>query len=169
MEMQACPCGSGRSFKDCCDPLLKGLKKAASPRELLQARYTAFVVGEIDYIFKTHHPEKVQEVQRSTVEDWAKNSEWLGLTIRDVTATADPHQILIEFVAKYRSLDTNEVTDHHEISLFKKEKDEWFFFDVVKFKVKPFKRDEPKLGRNDPCSCGSQKKFKKCCGKEALA
>jgi uncharacterized protein YecA (UPF0149 family) len=22
----------------------------------------------------------------------------------------------------------------------------------------------PKIGRNDPCSCGSGKKFKKCCG-----
>ncbi|MCL2123660.1 MAG: SEC-C metal-binding domain-containing protein [Desulfovibrionaceae bacterium] len=25
-------------------------------------------------------------------------------------------------------------------------------------------RAEPKLGRNDPCSCGSGKKYKKCCG-----
>ncbi|MFC1807432.1 preprotein translocase subunit SecA, partial [Candidatus Omnitrophota bacterium] len=30
---------------------------------------------------------------------------------------------------------------------------------------KPFKREEPKVGRNDPCPCGSQKKYKKCCGK----
>jgi hypothetical protein len=28
----------------------------------------------------------------------------------------------------------------------------------------PFKRLEPKVGRNDPCPCGSGKKFKKCCG-----
>lgn len=27
-----------------------------------------------------------------------------------------------------------------------------------------FQRDEPKIGRNDPCPCGSGKKFKKCCG-----
>ncbi len=26
------------------------------------------------------------------------------------------------------------------------------------------KRDAPKVGRNDPCSCGSGKKYKKCCG-----
>lgn len=26
------------------------------------------------------------------------------------------------------------------------------------------KRDEPKIGRNDDCSCGSGKKYKKCCG-----
>lgn len=30
--------------------------------------------------------------------------------------------------------------------------------------LKPIMRDAPKVGRNDPCPCGSQKKFKKCCG-----
>ena len=28
----------------------------------------------------------------------------------------------------------------------------------------PFRRTTPKVGRNDPCPCGSGKKFKKCCG-----
>ena len=32
-------------------------------------------------------------------------------------------------------------------------------------KVKQIKLDQPKVGRNDPCSCGSGKKYKKCCGK----
>jgi preprotein translocase subunit SecA len=32
-------------------------------------------------------------------------------------------------------------------------------------KKKPVKRDDDKPGRNDVCSCGSGKKFKKCCGK----
>lgn len=30
--------------------------------------------------------------------------------------------------------------------------------------LKPLMRSAPKVGRNDPCPCGSQKKFKKCCG-----
>ena len=30
-------------------------------------------------------------------------------------------------------------------------------------KVVPFKRDLPKVGRNEPCPCGSGKKYKKCC------
>lgn len=29
----------------------------------------------------------------------------------------------------------------------------------------PFVRETPKVGRNDPCPCGSGRKFKKCCGK----
>jgi len=30
--------------------------------------------------------------------------------------------------------------------------------------VQPIVRQEPKVGRNDPCPCGSGKKYKKCCG-----
>jgi hypothetical protein len=30
--------------------------------------------------------------------------------------------------------------------------------------VEPIRRDGPKVGRNDPCPCGSGKKYKKCCG-----
>jgi uncharacterized protein YecA (UPF0149 family) len=30
---------------------------------------------------------------------------------------------------------------------------------------KPIIRQSPKIGRNDPCFCGSEKKYKKCCGK----
>jgi preprotein translocase subunit SecA len=33
--------------------------------------------------------------------------------------------------------------------------------------VKQIKLDKPKVGRNDPCPCGSGKKYKKCCGKNA--
>jgi len=32
-------------------------------------------------------------------------------------------------------------------------------------KMETFRREAPKVGRNDPCPCGSGKKFKKCCGK----
>jgi uncharacterized protein len=31
-----------------------------------------------------------------------------------------------------------------------------------------FRRTQPKIGRNDPCPCGSGKKFKYCCGKTTL-
>jgi len=32
--------------------------------------------------------------------------------------------------------------------------------------VKQIKLEQPKVGRNDPCPCGSGKKYKKCCGKD---
>ena len=30
---------------------------------------------------------------------------------------------------------------------------------------RPQQREEPKVGRNDPCPCGSGQKYKKCCGR----
>ena len=37
-------------------------------------------------------------------------------------------------------------------------------FWVAKRGIQPLRNDEPKVGRNDPCPCGSGKKFKQCCG-----
>ena len=33
----------------------------------------------------------------------------------------------------------------------------------------PVRREQPKVSRNAPCPCGSNKKFKKCCGKAGVA
>lgn len=32
----------------------------------------------------------------------------------------------------------------------------------------PIRRETPKVGRNDPCPCGSGRKFKQCCGSQTL-
>jgi len=37
-------------------------------------------------------------------------------------------------------------------------------FWLAKRGTQTIRRDEPKVGRNDPCPCGSGKKFKQCCG-----
>lgn len=36
---------------------------------------------------------------------------------------------------------------------------------IIDEKPLPFERPEPKISRNEPCPCGSAKKYKKCCGK----
>ena len=35
----------------------------------------------------------------------------------------------------------------------------------MKPEIPTFVREQPKIGRNDPCPCGSGKKYKKCCGR----
>ena len=45
------------------------------------------------------------------------------------------------------------------------EDDEDFVFEPDYLPQEPYRREEPKIGRNDPCPCGSGKKYKKCCGK----
>ena len=50
-----------------------------------------------------------------------------------------------------------------EKSFFEKENGEWRFIDAQGVQLGTYRRTEPKAGRNDPCACGSGKKFKKCC------
>ena len=40
------------------------------------------------------------------------------------------------------------------------------FADAASGKLKPVKRPGSRIGRNDPCPCGSGRKYKKCCGKD---
>ena len=48
----SCPCGSGRTFGECCEPVLKGARIPATAEELMRARFSAHVVG--DYAFLHH-------------------------------------------------------------------------------------------------------------------
>jgi len=71
---------------------------------------------------------------------------------------------IVEFVASYRDKESGTELKHHETSLFTRENQLWKFKEGHIHGGQPVKRLEPKIGRNDPCSCGSGKKYKKCCG-----
>jgi SEC-C motif-containing protein len=166
-----CPCGSGKTLDSCCLPKIQGKAKAATAEELLRARYTAFTLGEVEYIIKTHHSRTAKDLSREEVEQWSKNSEWLGLTIHNKDkgeATDDTGTI--EFHVRYQARDKKKPTDHYERSVFEKEGGQWKFVDAEGAESgTPIRRAEPKVGRNDPCTCGSGKKYKKCCGLTAEA
>ncbi|MHC5052434.1 MAG: SEC-C metal-binding domain-containing protein, partial [Planctomycetota bacterium] len=55
---------------------------------------------------------------------------------------------------------------HEEITAFETEADTAPIGSTPE-KPEPIRRDAPKVGRNEPCPCGSGKKFKKCCGRDA--
>lgn len=158
-----CPCGSGSEFSLCCEPLIRGKKSASTAEELLRARYTAFTRGDIDFILDTHHSRTRGDVKREEIEDWSKNSSWLGLKVvqKEAGEASDEKGTLI-FCAQYTA--EGETHDHWEQSFFEKEAGKWRFLDAKGIQVGTYRRPDPKVGRNDPCPCGSGKKFKKCCG-----
>lgn len=162
--MSQCPCNSGIEFSDCCAPYLKGRKKPATALALIRSRYTAHTFANIDYIQSTHHPDHRHEIDVKSTREWAENSEWLSLDILSSTDGGENDESgTVEFIAKFNDAKGN-LINHHEVSLFAKSAGEWFFVDAEAPRVKQVRRDAPKIGRNDPCSCGSGKKFKKCCG-----
>ena len=52
---------------------------------------------------------------------------------------------------------------HHERSRFRREDGRWYYVSGENVRPSPTRRAAT-AGRNDPCPCGSGRKFKKCCG-----
>jgi SEC-C motif-containing protein len=144
--------------------MIQGRQKPATAEQLLRSRYTAFTQGAVDYILSTHHSRTKSEIKREEIEEWSKNSEWLGLQIVQSEAGKESDtQGTLVFCAKYRA--EGKDNDHWEQSYFEKEDGEWRFLDAKGIQTGPFRRESPKTGRNDPCHCGSGQKYKKCHGK----
>lgn len=130
----------------------------------MRARYCAFTTANVDYIENTTDPSQRSGFDRPGTEEWAKNSEWLGLEIVSTDKGGEKDTTgEVEFIARYKY--DGQEREHHERSEFKKRDGTWYFLDgkLVQAPV----RNENKIGRNDPCTCGSGKKFKKCCGSAA--
>ena len=162
--MTDCPCGSGRVLNDCCGPYLSGERPAPTAEALMRSRYSAFATRQIDYLEETLLPETRGEFDRDHVANWAETSQWTGL---DVLATAKGGEAdsdgTVEFAAHFTV--SGRAHRHHELSRFVKRDDRWWYLDGTIVLPKP--RTVTKIGRNDPCPCGSGQKHKKCCGAAA--
>jgi SEC-C motif-containing protein len=158
-----CPCTSGRSYGECCEPHLAGKALPPTAEALMRSRYTAYVVNQVDYIAATDHPARRNEFDRKAAEAWATKSEWLGLEVKDVVAGgANDQRGEVEFIARFKL--AGKEHQHRERSTFEKADGRWCYVDGTTPAQKPFKNEAPTAGRNDPCPCGSGKKFKKCHG-----
>ena len=156
-----CPCGSNQNYTTCCGPFHEGKALPDTAEKLMRSRYSAYVVKQIDYIDQTNDPESKEAFDRDAALEWSSGSEWQGLEIVATKAgLSEDSEGEVEFKASYKRDGQDYV--HHEVSLFQKIKGKWFYMDGKDIRA-PERRTEPKIGRNDPCSCGSGKKYKKCC------
>lgn len=122
----------------------------------MRSRYTAYCQGNVEYLMATHHPSQRKFSDRNALTKSVKSSTWLGLTVLDtVQGQPEDDEGVVEFMAIARADDVQQL---HERSRFKKQKGRWFYLDGEH--LPPL---EPK--RNEPCWCGSNKKFKQCHGK----
>lgn len=148
--MKPCPCNPEKLFADCCEPFLQHKKNPQSPLELMQSRYTAYVTHQKEYLLETWHPSS-----RPQTINLNQSPKWLRLQITKTSYQGN--QGMVEFKASYKT--GNKIDILHETSHFIKEGSRWFYVDGNLHKP-----PQGKVGRNDPCPCGSDRKFKKCCG-----
>ena len=160
--MDLCHCGSGKPFEACCGPILSGAAPAETAEALMRARFSAYAEHQIDFLGESLHPEHRDDWDRAATERWASSSTWEELAVRGCEGGgADDDEGTVEFVARYR--ERVQTRRHHEISRFLRLAGRWYYVDGRMPKPET-QRNPQKVGRNDPCPCGSGKKFKKCCG-----
>jgi len=120
---EACPCGSGVPFGRCCLPLLRGERQADTAELLMRSRYSAYAVGDLDYVWQTWHP-------RTRPEAVIPNDEltWTGLEMVDTVGGEPGDQSgEVEFRARYRQ--GQQTGTLHERSRFAVRAHRWFYVD----------------------------------------
>jgi SEC-C motif-containing protein len=175
-----CPCGSNLDLSNCCEPFLKGISKPETAEKLMRSRYTAFTMGDVEYLKNTLAAESRHDFDFGATKKWAQEAKWKGLKILECKmGDVDDKKGSVEFIATYEM--EGKALDHHEVSQFRKVDGQWYFIEgdahthpegqghLHHQKPETVVRESPKIGRNDPCICGSGKKYKKCCGADAVA
>lgn len=158
-----CPCGSKSPYADCCEPYLTGRAATPTAEKLMRSRYSAYVVGAIDYLGETLHPSHRTDWDREATRRWADDAAWLGLEIlKTENGRETDSEGIVEFIASYREQGVDRA--HRERSVFRRHGGRWYYVEGEGPKPQPQRNVGAKIGRNDPCPCGSGKKYKRCCG-----
>lgn len=123
------------------DPLVEYKKEAFRLYNELNNLIQKEVVYSI-YKIGMMHDAAQKDIQAPTIADRAKQFSAPSKTMDDQSAS----------FSGFKKADSGSSSNSHKDTA-----------DLVKKKVKD--EEGNKVGRNDPCPCGSGKKFKKCCGK----
>ena len=161
--MTQCPCGSALAYEACCEPVITGAAPAATPEALMRSRYSAYAMKALDHLKESLHPEHRADYDAEGAKRWAEGSEWLKLEVFETSGGGeDEDEGTVEFAATYRR--KGEKVTHREEARFTRHKGRWYYTDGRMVTPGTVRNEGPKVGRNDPCTCGSGKKYKKCCG-----
>jgi SEC-C motif-containing protein len=118
-----CPCGSGDVGSECCGRYLRGEAFPATAIVLMKSRFTAFAVGDTDYLLDTWHP-STRPPSISLLEE----RRWTHLEIGETTGGGLFDNVgMVEFRAFYR--DEGVRGSLHERSNFLRVDGHWLYRD----------------------------------------
>ena len=168
--MNDCPCGSNSTYTDCCGILVNGTCLPDTAEDLMRSRYSAFVFKEWDYLEKTSTIKKSREslicnekliwkrLDILRCKNGQRNDKEGEVDYRAYFSDNGKEKVLKE-TSKFQKIGGRWVYDELNSSIQKSDLNS-------QIELKNFGtiiREKPKIGRNEPCPCGSGKKFKKCC------
>ncbi len=92
-----CPCGSGADLETCCGPVIAGTRPALTAVDLMRSRYTAYGLGDIDYLRRSWAS---STVPREVAMD--PEIRWTGLSIVGTEAgQAFDNEGMVAFIARF--------------------------------------------------------------------
>jgi SEC-C motif-containing protein len=154
--MKPCPCGSKQLLSACCLRFIDGPADPPSAGELMRSRYTAHALGKIPYILATCHPSIRRKQDALAIARWCDNSEFMRLEVLETKAGGvNDEEGTVQFIAWI--LEKGQFGGLHECSTFTRHEGLWTYLGGRHLPVKM-------PGVNDPCPCGTERKFKNCCG-----
>ncbi|MEG3766943.1 YchJ family protein [Alteromonas sp. 14N.309.X.WAT.G.H12] len=128
------------------------MKTATTPESLMRSRFTAYALSDYDYILATYTLASRANLTVDDLRTAAAHTAWLTLNI-----VALPSSQQVEFIAWYS--EKGKLGRLHETSSFILENEAWRYHSGDLHPDTGY----IKKGRNEPCICGSGKKFKQCC------
>lgn len=129
-------------------------------RDEIEARALAYEWYMCQYA--AEHLEEIDYVRENYPYSYGDNKDFLEKARNDGEKTAE--KVLDKLCGYARNTSRREVEEslHYAYKRAReKEKQPAYVYDGEE----TYRRIQPKVGRNDPCPCGSGKKYKKCCGK----
>ena len=124
-DSDRCPCLSGEIYGSCCAPLHRGEAAAPTAERLMRSRFSAFAVGDRNYLLRSWHPRT-----RPATLELDPDLRWYRLDVLSTTGGGPLESNgTVEFRAYYRSADGR--GDQHEVSQFVRENHHWFYVDPV--------------------------------------
>lgn len=123
-----CPCGSGMRYAACCEPY--HLRQAApkTAESLMRSRYAAYVVGLVEYLVETTHPDYRDSSLAEQIATWMERAEFTELKVlRSMQGGERDKMGKVEFQARY--LEEGRERVHHELSRFRRYEGRWVYVD----------------------------------------
>lgn len=135
MDNLACPCGVGDDYDSCCGRVHgssgnsasdKGGEPARTAEQLMRARYSAFAIGDADYVLRTWHP-----TTRPRTLTLDPDQKWIRLAVLETHEGGLFDTVgTVRFRALYRQHGQRGTLD--EISRFVREDGQWLYLDAVR-------------------------------------
>ena len=166
-----CPCGSGKSYKECCGPYHGLMYWPEDAETLVRARFSAYCLQNWDFLKGTEYYDEVPGENTYACEDMEKEAReegrtWSSLRILESGRDKDSAYEYVRY--EYTLMDPKTGVEYWEQKDYLTTIDGKIYYttgtDFIEREAPRSESDFLRPADDDKCPCGSGKKYGKCCG-----